>query len=65
MRHRITYLRSPQAGDGDFDPRESLRVWDKSMRISDLEAAKEHKITLALGELPVEVCLLLSYDLYK
>lgn len=55
MRHRITYLRSPQAGE-DFDPRECLKVWDKSMKISDLDAAKEHKITLALSELPEEVC---------
>jgi hypothetical protein len=54
MRHRITYLRQPKAGE-DFDPRESLKVWEKSMRISDLDAAKEHKITLSLEELPQEV----------
>lgn len=55
MKHRITYLRDPQ-GDDDFDPRQTLKVWKNSMRVSDLVAAKEHRVTFALSELPEEVC---------
>jgi len=53
MKHRITYLRD--AADPSFDPRQCLKVWKNSMRISDLHAAKEHRVTLVASELPPEV----------
>ena len=53
MKHRITYLR--EGHDPSFDPRQCMKVWKNSMRISDLHAAKEHRVTLSLKELPQEV----------
>jgi len=64
MKHRITYLHDPSEDD-DFDPRQTLKVWKKSMRVSELVAAKEHRVTFSIGELPVEVCVWCLLSLYR
>jgi len=35
-----------------------MKVWKNSMRISDLHAAKEHRVTVGFDELPREVLAL-------
>lgn len=52
MKQRITYVvPDPES----FDP-ESLSVRTSSLELRDVKAAKEHRITFGLSELPVEVC---------
>lgn len=51
MKQRITYL--VQNSD-DFTP-EQLEVKGASLTLKDLPAAKEHRITFGLNELPREV----------
>lgn len=43
-----------------FGPRQSLKVFKNSIRVSDLPAAKEHRLTLGLSELPQELVHLLQ-----
>jgi len=45
------------SGNDDFDPRRKLKVWKNSMKVSELVAAKEHRVTLSISELPDEVLL--------
>jgi hypothetical protein len=53
MKQRITYLvRDPES----FDPN-LLTVNDASLSLRDVKAAKEHRITFGLSELPAEVCI--------
>lgn len=59
MKHRITYL-LPAFSTSTFDPRQSIKVFKDSVRISDLPAAKEHRLTLSLSELPQELVRLLD-----
>ena len=51
MKQRITYVRS---NDGSFHPSQ-LEVQENSMIIRSLDAAKEHRLTIGLSELPQEV----------
>ena len=51
MKQRITYVvPDPES----FDP-ESLSVRASSLELRDVKAAKEHRITFGLSELPFEV----------
>lgn len=63
MKHRITYLRGP-SDDDDFDPRQTLKVWKNSMRVSGLVTAKEHRVTLNVSDLPDEVCRVFVVCIY-
>lgn len=51
MRHRITYFGRPGSS---FSP-EQVIVTADSLTVHNLDAAKEHRITLGLTELPKEV----------
>lgn len=51
MKQRITYL-VPNADD--FNP-DLLTVTDTSLSLHNVKAAKEHRITFGLSELPQEV----------
>jgi hypothetical protein len=51
MKQRITYL-VPEPDD--FRP-ELLTVQDESLSVRNLKAAKEHRVTFGLSELPEEV----------
>jgi hypothetical protein len=52
MKQRITYLvRRPES----FNPEEQLVVKDGSLTLNGVEAAKEHRVTFSLSELPQEV----------
>lgn len=53
MKQRITYFRQH---DAPFDLSQ-LSVEPNGMQIDDLEAAKEHRITIGLSELPGEVSI--------
>jgi hypothetical protein len=59
MKHRITYL---VPNPDDFHP-DLLTVEDTSFSVKNLKAAKEHRITLGLNELPQEVCLFINSHL--
>lgn len=50
MKHRITYIN--RAGD-TFDP-ESIHATQESLVIDSVRGAKEHRVTIALSELPEE-----------
>lgn len=51
MKQRITYLvHNPE----EFTP-EQLEVTSSSLKLDKLNAAKEHRITIGLSELPREV----------
>jgi hypothetical protein len=52
MKQRITYL---VPNPDDFNP-DLLNVKDGSLSIKGLKAAKEHRITVGLSELPLDVC---------
>lgn len=52
MKQRITYI--VQDAD-DFNP-DQLEVNDVSLTLKGVKAAKEHRITFGLRELPQEVC---------
>lgn len=51
MKQRITYL-VPNPDDFKED---SLEVKDTTLSLRDVKAAKEHRITVGLSELPQEV----------
>lgn len=51
MKQRITYL---VPNPDDFHP-DLLEVESASLSVRDLKSAKEHRITLGLSELPLEV----------
>lgn len=51
MKQRITYLVS---NPDDFTP-ELLNVKDTSLSLNNVKAAKEHRFTLGVDELPEEV----------
>jgi hypothetical protein len=52
MKQRITYVvNKPE----DFSP-EQLEVKDDKFSLKNIHAAKEHRITFGLDELPEEVC---------
>jgi hypothetical protein len=54
MKQRITYLvQDPEV----FSP-EQLEVQGRSLALDKVNAAKEHRITFGLNELPKEVCWL-------
>ncbi|KAF2142789.1 uncharacterized protein K452DRAFT_357874 [Aplosporella prunicola CBS 121167] len=52
MKQRITYLLHP--GEPAFDPA-GLTVRKDSLQIKPIKAAKEHRLTLGLAELPQEI----------
>lgn len=52
MKQRITYL---VLEADEFHP-DQLTVQDASFRVRNLKAAKEHRVTFGLIELPQEVC---------
>lgn len=62
MRHRITFFHRNEHG---VDPA-ALDIRGTSMTGPDLQAAREHRITLALEELPVDLQELLHelHELY-
>jgi len=52
MKERVTYIiRNP---DASFDP-SKLEIEDSTFAVSEIDAAKEHQITLSAAELPQEV----------
>lgn len=53
MKQRITYIRG---ADQNFDPA-SIAPTGGSLKIPSLRAAKEHKLTIDVSELPEEVLL--------
>jgi len=53
MKHRITYL---VPNHDNFNP-EQLAVQGDAFTLKGVDAAKEHRITFSLNELPQEVCL--------
>ncbi|KAI9837512.1 MAG: hypothetical protein M1819_007163 [Sarea resinae] len=55
MRQRITYLYN---AEGAFDP-EQLSVTETQLSVQNLDAAKEHRITVGFEELPQELRLAL------
>lgn len=58
MKQRITYVRSH---DDSFHPSQ-LEVHQNSMTIRCLAAAKEHRLTVGLNELPREVHMHASHQ---
>ncbi|KAI0405722.1 PIG-X [Xylaria palmicola] len=62
MRHRITFFHRNEHG---IEP-SALQIRDRSISGPDLVAAREHRVTLALEELPVELRELLrdTHELY-
>lgn len=51
MKHRITYIRESSS---PIDP-DQMEVTKDTLHIRNLLAAKEHRLTLGLSELPREV----------